>query len=106
MKHNLDMDPLLRQALSPKEEPNDQLNRNILWKAKETEEMNKKYFKRIPATAIIAAAVLLVGSVSTVAAWRYLTPEKVAEVLEDWSMNPRSMEIIKLHCWELSPEKT
>ena len=83
MKHNLDMDPLLRQALSPKEEPNDQLNRNILWKAKETEEMNKKYFKRIPATAIIAAAVLLVGSVSTVAAWRYLTPEKVAEVLED-----------------------
>lgn len=83
MKHNIDMDPLLRQALSPKEEPSDQLNQRIIRKAKETEEMDKKYFKRIPATAMIAAAVLLVGSVSTVAAWRYLTPEKVAEVFED-----------------------
>ncbi len=83
MKHKADMDQLLKQALSPQEEPNRQLNQNILRQAKEREEMGKKYFGRIPATAMIAAAVLLAGSVTAVAAWKYLTPDKVAEVMEN-----------------------
>ena len=83
MKHKADMDQLLKQALSPQEEPNRQLNQNIIRQAKEREEMGRKYFGRIPATAMIAAAVLLAGSVTAVAAWKYLTPDKVAEVMEN-----------------------
>lgn len=83
MKHETDMDQLLRQALSPYEEPDDRLNQKILNRAKETEDMSRRYHKRIPAVAMAAAAVLFVGSITTVAAWKYLTPDKVAEMVED-----------------------
>ncbi len=88
MKHDTDMDPLLKQALSPKEQPRDWLDQNILRQAKEIEHMKenntkKNITKRIPATALIAAAILFTGSVTAVATWKYLAPDKVAEVLED-----------------------
>ena len=38
---------------------------------------------RIPAAAMIAAVVIVAGSVSAYAAWRYLTPEQVAQTAED-----------------------
>lgn len=83
MKHDTDLDQLLRQALSPEEEPDYWLNQRILRKAKETEEMSRKHNKRIPAAALIAVLTLSVGSVTAVAAWKYLTPDKVAEVVAD-----------------------
>ncbi|MFG6383632.1 MAG: DUF4179 domain-containing protein [Lachnospiraceae bacterium] len=83
MKHDTDLDQLLRQALSPKEEPDYWLNQKILKKAKETEEMSKKYHKRLPVTALIAIIALSAGSFTAFAAWKYLTPDKVAEIVED-----------------------
>lgn len=83
MKDDKNLEQLLQQALSPNEEPSYWLNQNILKKAKEREQMGKTYQKRIPATALMAAAVLTVGSLTAVAAWKYLTPDKVAEEVEE-----------------------
>ena len=58
MKDDRNLEQLLQQALSPKEEPGYWLNQSILKKAKERESMGKTYKKRIPAAALMAAAVL------------------------------------------------
>lgn len=84
MKH--DMDQLLKKALSSKEEPDYWLNQKIIQKIqeKESENMSEKNRRfRIPAAAMIAAAVIVAGSASAYAAWRYLTPEQVAQTAED-----------------------
>lgn len=81
-----DMEQLLRKALSSKEEPDYWLNQKIIQKMqeKESETMSKKNRRlRIPAAAMIAAAVIVAGSASAYAAWRYLTPEQVAQTAED-----------------------
>ena len=83
MIYDKNLELLLQQALSPNEETSYWLNQNILKRAKEREHMGKTYKKRIPAAAMMAAAVLTVGSLTAVAAWKYLTPEKVAEEVED-----------------------
>ena len=84
MKH--DIDQLLKNALSSKEEPDDRLNQRIINKVqqKERENMGKSYNRiRIPAAALLAALVIFVGSATVYAAWKYLTPDQVAEVAED-----------------------
>lgn len=81
-----DMDELLRNALSCKEEPDYWLNQKIIRKIqeKEREDMSKGSRKiKVPAAALLAAAVLFVGSVTGYAAWKYLTPGQVAETAED-----------------------
>lgn len=81
-----DMEQLLKKALSSKEEPDDWLNQRIIQKIqeKESKTMSEKNRKlRIPAAAMIAAAVIVAGSASAYAAWRYLTPEQVAQTAED-----------------------
>lgn len=81
-----DMDELLRNALSCKEEPDYWLNQKIIRKIqeKEREDMSKGSRKiKVPAAALLAAAVLFVGSVTGYAAWKYLTPGQVAETVED-----------------------
>ncbi len=84
MKHDEKLEQLLQQALSPEKEPDVWLNQRILRKAKETKAMkNRIYPKRIPAAVLTAAAVLAVGSITTAAAWKYLTLEQVAEEAED-----------------------
>ncbi|MEH2943748.1 hypothetical protein VSQ32_12980 [Lachnospiraceae bacterium KK002] len=83
MKDDRNLEQLLQQALSPEEEPDDWLNQNILRRAKETESMNRTYKKKMPAVAVLAAAVLCAGSLTAVAAWKYLAPDKVAEIAED-----------------------
>ncbi len=83
MKHNMDLDQILEQALSPENEPDYWLNQKILRKAKENEGMIKKYNKRIPAVALTMVLTLSIGSLTAVAAWKYLTPDKIAEVAED-----------------------
>ena len=86
MKDDRNLEQLLQQALSPKEEPGYWLNQSILKKAKERESMGKTYKKRIPAAALMAAAVLSIGSLTAVAAWKYLTPDKVAEEVQDMGL--------------------
>ncbi len=83
MKQNKDLDQILQHALSPEEEPDYWLNQKILNKAKEIGKMDKKQKRRIPAAAMVAALALSVGSVTAFAAWQYMTPDKVAEVMED-----------------------
>lgn len=87
MKNDEKLDQLLQHALSPKEEPGYWLNQKILRKAKEAEAMaDKKCKRRVPATVMAAALVLVAGSITTVAAWKYLTPDKVAQEVEDQTL--------------------
>lgn len=81
-----DMDELLRNALSSKKEPDYWLNQRIIntVQEKEREDMSKRNRKiKVPAAAMLAAAVLFVGSVTGYAAWRYLAPQQVAETAGD-----------------------
>ena len=84
MKH--DIDQLLKNALSSKEEPDDRLNQRIINKVQQKERENMGKYNnriRIPAAALLAALVIFVGSATVYAAWKYLTPDQVAEVAED-----------------------
>ena len=78
------MDELLKSALTPTDMPHEKLNDQVLWKVKERENMSSR--KRIPA-AIIATGVLLLSSVTTMAAYHYLSPAQVAEELDDNALN-------------------
>lgn len=74
------IDELLKQALSPVEQPGARLNERTLKKVKEMERMTEKKGKigRLPMAAAIAAAVFVLGSGTAFAAWKYLTPAQVA----------------------------
>jgi len=80
MKYDLDM--LLQQALSPKAEPDERLNHNILIQAKEREQMGKKKFK-LAAGIVVAAMTLVFSTVGVYAAAKYFSAEKVAEAFSD-----------------------
>lgn len=72
------MDERLKSDLKAEFAPDNALNRSILNQAKETYEMKKNHWK--PRTAVAAvAAVLVFGSLSAYAAYRYLSPSQVAE---------------------------
>lgn len=75
------IDELLKQALSPVEQPEYRLNERTLEKVKEMERMKAKKGKmgRLPMAAAIAAAVFVLGAGTAYAAWRYLTPAQVAQ---------------------------
>lgn len=83
MKQEDKLDKILKQALSPEEKPDEWLNQNILRRAKENDKMAKRKKHRIPAAAMVAALTLCLGSATAFAAWKYLTPDEVAEVFED-----------------------
>ncbi len=81
-----DMDEMLRNALSFKKEPDNRLNQEIIRKVqeKERDNMGKETRKlRIPVAAMLAVSILLAVSVTGYAAWKYLTPGQVAEIVED-----------------------
>lgn len=81
-----ELDDMLKCALTPNDEPDFWLNQKIIRKAKEREKMieeKKRKTARIPALIMSTAVVLAIGSVSTYAAWKYLTPEQVAEEVGD-----------------------
>ncbi len=78
-----DIDRILKQALSPEEEPDVWLNQNILYQAEEMAKMARKKKNRIPAAITAAAFTLMIGSAVVVAAARYLTPGQIAERNED-----------------------
>lgn len=75
------MDELLKTALTPMEVPTERLNNQVLRQIKERKSMVSK--SKIPAAAVVAACTLLLGSVTAVAAHRYLTPAEVATETKD-----------------------
>lgn len=82
MKNN--MDELLKTALTPMDAPDEKLNNQILSRTKERDFMNNKYQKKkLSVAACFAACMLVMGSVTAVAAYRYLSPKDVAVELED-----------------------
>ncbi len=78
-----DFDRILKQALTPQEEPDAWLNQNILYRAEEMANMSKKKKSRIPAAVAAAAVTLVIGSAAVVAAARYLTPGQIAQRHDD-----------------------
>ena len=78
-----DYDELLKQALAPYEEPDFWLNQKILREVREKKSMKKRNYKKIPAIIFSAALVLGVGTITTFAAWKYLMPNEVAEVVKN-----------------------
>ena len=78
MKENLD--ELLTHALTPTDTPSSVLNQNILNQVKENKIMEKK---RFPAIALIAVAILCLSSVTAYAFSKYLSPDQVAEKMQD-----------------------
>lgn len=81
MEHNYD--EILKRALAPKDEPDFWLNQKILNKVREENKMNGRKHKRISAAVLTAVLVLGAGSVTALAAWKYLMPEQVAEQAGD-----------------------
>lgn len=77
-----EMDQLLKDALSPTQEPDERLCAQIMKKAKGSvtmkTEKNKRY-KRKVRYAVLAAAVLTMGVLTAFGVWNYLRPEQVAE---------------------------
>lgn len=78
-----DLDALLKQALTPNQEPDSRLKQQILGQVKETKTMDMKKVRRIPAAAFAAVLVLGAGSVTAYASWKYLTPDKITQSLND-----------------------
>lgn len=84
---NKKLDELLRRGLAPTEEPDSRLNQKILDRQSMAREAsglrNRKtgYFGSRPVPAAVFAAVLVIGAVSltAAAAYKYLTPAKLAE---------------------------
>lgn len=78
-----EIDELLKQALTPTEEPDFWLNQKILNQVKEEKRMNIRKAGKVQAAMLAAALVIGAGSISAYAAWKYLAPEKVSESLQD-----------------------
>ena len=77
------LDDLLKNALTPSEEPSAILNQTILQKAKGEREMRKPFYKTIPVVAALAVAVLGTGGLTAYAAWQYLSASEVAQNVQD-----------------------
>lgn len=78
-----ELDDLLKQALTPADELNFRLRQRIINLAEEGDKNMKKTHQKIPATALVAAAAIGIGSVVAYAGWKYLAPEKVIENFGD-----------------------
>jgi hypothetical protein len=72
----------LRKTLTPDLVPEDDLNAGILKQAKEIETMKSKKLRPSVAAAVVVG-VLAIGSVSTYAAYHFLTPAQVADTISD-----------------------
>lgn len=79
-----EMDEFLKENLLPDCVPEKSLNASIVKKVKGTQNMKHRTWKLSVAAAI---AILVVGSASAYAAYRYLTPSQVAEqITEDGAL--------------------
>lgn len=97
MKKNIDV--LLKQALTPTQKPDVRLNQNILRQVKETNSMEMKKARRIPAAALAAVLVLGAGSVTAYASWKYLAPDKITQTLHDGKLTNafRSKDAVRIN---------
>lgn len=83
------IDHIIKEALSPKYEPGERLNQDVLFyaksiKAQESEgTMKGRWNKRISVAAVAAAVIIATGSLSAYAAWKHMKPQEVAEEMED-----------------------
>ncbi len=82
---NNKLDELLANALTPDVRPDEALNGQILQKAKEEAQMRGKIWngRKAAVAASIAAAVLVLGTGTTYAAWRYLSPQEAAREIHN-----------------------
>ena len=78
-----DYEELLKQALTPSDEPDYWLNQKILRQVREEKCMRKKRYKKIPAVVMAVALIITMSSLTTYAAWKYLKPNEVAEVVQN-----------------------
>lgn len=62
-----ELDELLKQALTPIDEPDARLNQSIINQVKEQESRKKRIWKRIPAAALVAAIVIGCASMTVAA---------------------------------------
>lgn len=77
-----ELDELLKENLLPDCVPEKSLNASIVKKAKETQNMKHRTLKSGVAAAA-AIGILVVGSASAYAAYRYLTPSQVADQMTE-----------------------
>jgi len=77
-----DIDALLQQALAPKEEPGSRLKCEIMIRAKEREQMEKRKFKLSLGT-VAAVMMFLFSAFGVYAGAKYLSADKVAETFCD-----------------------
>ena len=73
----MNIDELLKKSLTPMDVPSERLNAQVLRKIRERKNMS--YKRRISAAVLVAVCTLLLGSVTVVAARRYLSPAEAAE---------------------------
>ncbi len=75
------LDELLKNALTPIDEPSFLLNQKILNQVKEKKEMIGK--RRLSVATIVLALVLCFGSITVYGAWKYLSSADVAKKMQD-----------------------
>lgn len=77
------LDIWIKEVLADRKTPDPELNRQIIVKAKENHQMKNQ--SRIKKSVVAAAGICLIaaGSVTAYAAYRYLSPSQVAEVVSD-----------------------
>ncbi len=78
-----ELDKLLRHALTPTDEPDFWLNQKIVNEGKEHQKRMGRKQRRLTAAVAAAALVLCISSVTVYAAKKYLTPDAVAENIQD-----------------------
>lgn len=77
-----ELDELLRNALTPMDEPDSRLNQSIINQVKEQEKMKKRIWRRFPAAVLIAVIILGCAS-ATVFAVYHLSVRDIIERTED-----------------------
>ena len=80
------LDELLKNALTPIDEPSFLLNQKVLNQVKEQKEMIGK--RRLSVVIIILAFILCFGSITVYGAWKYLLSADVAKKIQDDNLLP------------------
>ena len=79
---NNDIDDLLKQALTPTEEPDFWVNQKIINSMNQKGNQTMKKFKKIPVLLGLTCA-LCVGATTAYAAYHYLSPATVAKKMDN-----------------------
>ena len=93
-------DDLLKEALTPSEEPGTSLNDRILKKAAEDRHgIKRPMFQRMSVVIAAALIVLLAGGFTAYGAWHYMTGDQVAEKIQDRKLTNafRSKDAVRIN---------